>query len=116
MSITPSYRAYVLDQVRQVVPITSRPMFGGLTLFAEGLAFALLAGDRLYFKVDDLNRAEYETKGRGPFYPFGDTNKPMSYYELPEEALEDVDELRPWVEGAIQVARRKARPKRKKGC
>jgi len=111
MSVTPSYRDYVLDQLGQVVPVTSRAMFGGLMIYTEGLPFALVAEDRLYFKVDDGNRPAFEAQGRGPFLPFGDVSKPMAYFELPEEALEDTDELRPWIEEAIQVARRKAKPR-----
>jgi TfoX/Sxy family transcriptional regulator of competence genes len=29
----------------------------------------------------------------------------MSYYELPADLLEDADALRPWVEGAVMVAK-----------
>jgi TfoX/Sxy family transcriptional regulator of competence genes len=35
----------------------------------------------------------------------------MQYYELPAELLEDADQLRPWVEKAIEVARRKRKKK-----
>jgi len=115
MSVTSGFRAFVLDQLNQVAPVTTRPMFGGLTFFHEGRAFALIAGDRLYFKVDDTNRATFEARGMGPFLPFGDPEKPMAYYELPEEILEDLDELKPWMETSLQVAARaKARKPRVK--
>jgi DNA transformation protein len=81
-------------------------MFGGLCFFAEGRAFALVAGDTLYFKVDDSNRPDFEAAGMGPFLPFGDPDKPMQYYELPTEVLEDPDELGPWMTKAIAVAAR----------
>jgi len=110
MSVTPSYRDYVLDQLGQVLPVTARAMFGGLMIYAEGLPFALIAEDRLYFKVDDGNRPAFEAQGQGPFLPFGDATKPMAYYELPEEVLEDTEELLPWVQGALSVARRRAKP------
>ncbi|MBP1627249.1 MAG: regulator of competence-specific s [Holophagaceae bacterium] len=112
MSVSPSYRDYVLDQLRQVTPVSSRAMFGGLMIYAEGFPFALIAEDRLYFKVDESNRPDFEALGQGPFLPFGDTSKPMSYFELPEELLEEPEDLAPWVNAAIQVARRKAKPKR----
>jgi DNA transformation protein len=81
-------------------------MFGGLCFFAEGRAFALVAGDTLYFKVDDSNRPDFVAAGRGPFLPFGDAGKPMQYYDLPEEVLEDTDQLRVWMTKAIAVAAR----------
>jgi DNA transformation protein len=91
-------------------------MFGGLTFFAEGRAFALVAEDTLYFKVDASNRPDFEAAGMGPFLPFGDPKKPMQYYQLPEEVLEDPDILRVWMAKAIAVASKakaKAMPKAK---
>jgi DNA transformation protein len=89
-------------------------MFGGLCFFAEGRAFALVAEDTLYFKVDDSNRPDFEAEGMGPFLPFGDPAKPMQYYQLPEEVLEDPDLLRVWMAKAIAVAAKtkaKVKPK-----
>lgn len=113
MAVSVSFRTFVLEQLGQVRPVTSRPMFGGLCFFAEGRAFALASRDVLYFKVDDSNRPDFEAQGMGPFLPFGDPEKPMQYYELPAEILEDPDELAPWMAKAIAVAA-KAKPRAKR--
>jgi len=116
MGVSVSFRSYLLDQLGQIRPITSRPMFGGLCIFADGRAFALVADDVLYFKVDASNRGDFEAAGRGPFLPFGDPAKPMQYYELPEEVLEDLEQLAVWMAKAMAVAARvavKAKPARK---
>ncbi|MCX6547133.1 MAG: TfoX/Sxy family protein [Holophagaceae bacterium] len=113
MAVSPSFRAYLLEQMGGIRPLTTRPMFGGLTFFAEGRAFALVAHEVLYFKVDDTNRPDFEAAGMGPFLPFGDPAKPMQYYELPSEVLEDPDELAVWMTKAIAVADR-AKPKARK--
>jgi DNA transformation protein len=113
MAISVSFRTFALEQLGEVRPVTSRPMFGGLCFFAEGRAFALAADDVLYFKVDASNRPDFEAAGMGPFLPFGDPAKPMQYYELPAELLEDPDELAPWMAKAIAVAA-KAKPKAKR--
>jgi DNA transformation protein len=65
-----------------------------------------VAEDTLYFKVDDSNRPEFEAAGMGPFLPWGDPERPMQYYELPAEVLEDPDQLAPWMAKAIAVAER----------
>jgi DNA transformation protein and related proteins len=106
MAVSVSFRTYLLEQLGQVRPVTTRPMFGGMTFFADGRAFALVSGDTLYFKVDDSNRGDFEAAGMGPFLPFGDPAKPMQYYQLPEEVLEDTDELAVWMNKAIAVAAR----------
>jgi DNA transformation protein len=103
MSVSAEYRTYVLEQLGRVAPVTSRAMFGGVGIYAGGVFFALMDDDNLYLKVDDSNRGAFEAIGSGPFRPFGD-ERAMQYYELPADVLEDVDQLRGWVEGAIAVA------------
>jgi DNA transformation protein len=75
-------------------------------LYAGELFFALIDDDTLYLKVDDVTRGDFEARGMGPFRPFGETGEVMQYYELPAELLEEPDELRAWVEKAVEVARR----------
>lgn len=106
MAVSVSFRTYLQEQLGRIRPITSRPMFGGLTFFAEGRAFALADDGVIYFKVDATNRPDFEAAGMGPFLPFGDPAKPMQYYELPPEILEDPEELRVWMTLAIAVAER----------
>ena len=107
--VTAEYRDYVLEQLRRASPaaFTHRAMFGGVGLYADGLFFALIDDDVLYFKVGDGNRAAFEARGMGPFLPYGDPDRPMSYYQLPGDALEEPDQLAAWVEGAVAVAREK---------
>ena len=114
MAVSVSFRTYLLEQLGRVRPVTCRPMFGGLCFFCGGRAFALVADETLYFKVDDGNRGDFEAAGKGPFLPFGDPERPMQYYELPESVLEDEDELRAWMGKALAVAERAAakRPRR----
>jgi DNA transformation protein len=82
-------------------------MFGGVGLYAGELFFALIADDTLYFKVDASTRPEFEAREMGPFRPFGDAGGTMQYYQVPEDVLEDPEALRPWVEKALAVARKK---------
>jgi DNA transformation protein len=112
MAVTREYRDFVLEQLGRVAPVTSRSMFGGVGIYSDGLFFALIGGDALYFKVDDVNQPAFEAAGCTPFMPFGEPSQVMRYYRVPEELLEDPDRLRPWMDGAIDVARR-ARKKRK---
>ena len=112
MAVTPSYRSFVIEQLEQISSITSKNMFGGVGLYAEGYYFALIGDDRLYFKVDDSNRPDFEAAEMEPFRPYGD-ERAMQYYEVPIEVLEDVDLLRGWAEKAIAVARRAKQRKRR---
>ena len=105
MPVSADYLTYVLDQFAHFTKVTSRRMFGGAGLYADGLFFALLAEDTLYFKVDDSNRDDYVRRGSRAFQPFkDDPTYSMSYFQLPEEVLEDPDELQRWTRRALAVA------------
>lgn len=115
MSVTPSFRQFVLEQLQRVLPaIRAKSMFGGVGIYSEELFFALIDDETVYFKVNDTNRGDFEERGLGPFRPFGDEGETMQYYELPPDLLEDPDALRPWADKAVQVARQ-AKKKKTKG-
>jgi DNA transformation protein and related proteins len=105
--MTPAFRDYILEQLGRAVPITWRPMFGGVGVYSEGLFFALLDDDLLYFKVDETNRADFERLGSSPFQPYGEGGAKMLYYAVPAELIENPEELRSWALRSIEVARRK---------
>src|SRR4051812_50167390 len=88
MSVTPSYRTYVLEQLnRAVPPVRARAMFGGVGLYAGDVFFALISDDALYVRTDDATRAEFESLGMPPFRPFDEHGPVFSYYQLPEKCL-----------------------------
>ncbi len=101
-----SFLEYVKDQFEIVGPITIRRMFGGAGIFLDGVMFGLIADDLIYLKVGESNKQDFIDAGMGPFTYEG-KNKPiqMSYYQLPEGALDDPDELREWAQKAIRVSR-----------
>lgn len=112
MAVSASYKAFVLEQLSAVEPVTARAMFGGVGIYASGLFFALMDDDRLYFKVDDLSRKAYLDEGMGAFDPFKNGEQVMNgYYELPGEVLEDEDRLPDWMREALAVAMRAKQPK-----
>ena len=113
MPVSPSFRAFIVDQLGRVVPqLRARSMFGGVGIYAGKLFFALIADDTLYFKVDNTNRPDFERLGMRPFQPYGESGEVMQYYQVPADLIEDPEELRPWAEQAIAVAANKAKRKR----
>lgn len=118
MPISASYQDYVLEQLAMAGPVVAKKMFGGVGLYLNGQFCALIANDRLYFKVDDVNRPDYEEAGMEPFQPFDDKPLIMQYYEVPVEILEDGVELCIWARKAREVAARHsavaAKPKKKR--
>lgn len=107
MSVSPSFRSFVLEQLARTTPgIRARSMFGGVGIYAADLFFALLNDDTLYFKVDNATRPEFVDRGMAPFRPYGEDGEVMQYYEVPADVLEDPEALGTWVEAALVAARR----------
>lgn len=108
-----SYADQVAGRLTPFGPVVARAMFGGFGLYCEGIMFGLIAGDRLYFKVDDGNRADYVEAGTGPF-TYDGRGKPieMSYYEVPERIYAATDALAAWAAKALAAARRAKAPKK----
>ena len=114
MSVSQSFRTFVLEQLARATPnVRSRAMFGGVGIYSDDIFFALIDDDTVYFKVDATNRPEFEARGMGPFRPMGEGGETMQYYALPEGLLEDPEALRPWVDGALGAARRKKTVRRR---
>jgi DNA transformation protein len=111
------FHDFVIQDVLANIPgVTSRAMFGGYGIYKDGKIFAIIAERRLYFKVGEDNRADYERAGSKPFTYTRPNGKPyeMSYWELPEEVMENREELPHWVEKALaQDVKKKLTAKRK---
>jgi DNA transformation protein len=105
VTVSESYVAYVKEQLTGVGRLRSKRMFGGVGFYAGELFFGLLAGDALYFKVDDTNRGDFTARGMGPFTPFPDKpDQVMGYYEVPADIIEEAEALVAWARKALRVA------------
>jgi DNA transformation protein len=83
--------------------ISSRSMFGGHGLYWNGTIFGITFQGRLYLKVDERNRPDFERRGMGPFRP-NERQTLKSYFEVPQDALDDPEALLSWAKEAIRAA------------
>ena len=106
MAVSAEYKEFVSEQLEPLGPVRIRNMFGGAGVYLDDLMFGLIAGETLFFKVDDRNRADYEAEEMGPFVyePPSGKSVAMSYYELPERLYDDADELVQWARKALDAA------------
>ena len=99
------YLEYVLEQLAGLPGVRSNRMFSGAGLYQDEVFFGLLFGETLYFKVDDSNRRDYESRGMAQFRPYKDRPQvSFTYYEVPPEVLEDRQELVAWARRAVEAA------------
>lgn len=99
----------IRDVFRSLGPIHIRRMFGGQGVYQGELMFALEAGGELYLKVDDESIAIFRDLGSRPFaYTTKDGRTTlMSYWLMPESALDDPDEATQLARMALQAAQRR---------
>ena len=103
---------YVVDLMQSIGPVCAKGMFGGYGIFMDGLMFALVDDCTLYFKADEETENEFTSRDLDAFaYYKGDKQFNLSYFEAPDEVLEDDDEMKRWASQAYEVALRAAAKK-----
>lgn len=106
---------YLKELFESFGPVQVRKMFGGYGVYYDGIMFALVEDDTLYLKADDSSAADYESRGlaRFEYIRAGKTVK-LSYYQAPEEILDNPDDAADWARRAYAAAvRAKPRARRK---
>jgi DNA transformation protein len=100
---------YVCDQLRPWGVVMARRMFGGEGIFRDGVMFALVHDDTLYFRTDARNEPDFRTAGAQPFtYLRAGKRVALGYSAVPASVLDADDELAAWAEKALAAARARA--------
>ena len=101
------FQSFLEDLFAPLGGVRFRRMFSGLGIYRDGVMFALVANDVLYFKVDDTTRGAFEDEGCAPFrYEARGKSVTMSYWRLPERLFDEPEEFRDWAMAAVGVAER----------
>jgi DNA transformation protein len=88
-------------------------MFGGAGVYRDGLMFALVSDNEVFLKADNATAERFRGAGSRPFvYRKGGKPVDMSYFSVPDEALDDPDRLKFWADLAYEAAVAASKPKR----
>jgi DNA transformation protein len=115
---------HVVETMSGFGSVEAKAMFGGWGLYHEGVFFALVAEDTLYFKSDAGNAAEFDAGELPPFVYESKVGERivMSYRQAPAEALESPAVMEAWARlgygAALRAVRAKnpGKPRRKTGA
>ena len=98
---------YLVDLLVPLGQVRGRAMFGGHGLYLNGAIVGIIVDETLYLKVDDGNRAAFESEAMRPFsYVNKGRRIAMSYWEAPASVIEEPEMLRDWVVRAAAASRR----------
>lgn len=100
---------FIVEITQSIGPVYSKRMFGGYGIFLEGFMFGLIADKTLYLKADKKSKNDFTDLGLEAFsYNKNGKEMKMSYFQAPEEALEDLEVMNLWANKAYSAALRAA--------
>lgn len=91
-----------MEQLSVLPEIAVDSMFSSYGLYADSIFFGIINNGRLYFKTNEVTSRKYRDRGMAPFQP-SSKQKLKNYLEVPEDIIEDSDELLSWAQEAISV-------------
>ncbi len=106
---------YVVELMSEWATVSARKMFGGHGIYRDGMMFALIVEDELFFKADAFNVAQFKSEDSHPFtYQSKTRIVEVSYWSAPPACLESPVAMSDWCQFGFAAALRahtaKAKP------
>jgi DNA transformation protein and related proteins len=110
MVASETYAEFLREQLAPLGRLTMRRMFGKTGVFCDGVMLGMVTENRLYFRVDDQNRATFkEAEAFPPLnYEKKSSTIDLSFWRVPERLYDEPDEFIAWARAALAAARRVA--------
>lgn len=108
MTLSPEYRAYVIELFAPLGPIAIKSVFGFAGLLVGGAMFGVVdSNQRIYLKTRETDRTSYKKEDSKPLLvrprPKGELVA-TSYYAIPERLYDEPEELLEWARRACEAA------------
>ncbi|MGJ7901845.1 TfoX/Sxy family protein [Lysobacter sp. 1R34A] len=104
-----AFIAHLRDLASAFGALSARSMFGGHGVYHDGVMIALVIDEAVYLKVDPQTEPRFRAAGCEPFV-YTRQRKPveLSFWSVPESAMDSPQDMKPWLALAYQAALRKA--------
>ena len=110
MVASETFAEFLREHLAPLGRVTMRGMFGKTGVFCDGVMFAVVTENTLYFRVDDQNQVAF--KEAASFPPLNYAKKgatiDLSFWRAPERLFDEPDELAAWASAALAAAHRVA--------
>ena len=104
MALNEDFKNFVLDQLQGIGDFETKRMLGGVALLHQGTAFAKIKHDKVWLKVNDSNRSDFDNLGMKQYTYGKDNSRKLNFYETPVEIIEDRDKLKDWAKKSVEIA------------
>jgi DNA transformation protein len=110
MVASDSFAEFLREELAPLGRIALRRMFGKTGVFCDGLMFAMVSDNTLYFRVDEHNRAAFAEAASFPPLNYAKRGSliDLAFWRAPERLFDDPDELVAWAGIALAAAGRVA--------
>ena len=116
MRVKSSLASYVAEQLAPLGRISSRAIFGGVGVFIDDRLLAIVMGEKLYLHTDKSNLDDYVARGMPQFKPYPNAfDLTTDHHEVPQDVINDAQQLKVWGERALNAAVEAARAKQMAG-
>ena len=116
MRVKSSLASYVAERLAPLGRISSRAIFGGVGVFIDDRLLGIVMGDKLYLHTDKSNLDDYVARGMPQFKPYPNAfDLTTDHHEVPQEIVNDPEQLKIWGERALSAAIESARAKQMAG-
>lgn len=97
----------IRDMFDSLGEVTIKRMFGGKGIYHQGVILALEVDGEILLKADQVSAPEFAEAGSRQ-WTYDGKSKPvaMPYWSIPEEAVDDPEQLAQWVRLAWEAALR----------
>jgi DNA transformation protein len=114
MSVDEGLLTWVQEALEPLGTVTMRKMMGGATLYLDGIVFAILDEDELWFKADEESNAAWDEAGCARFtVTFKDGRvDTMNYRRAPSDVYDEPEAMQRWAALALEAGLRGAARKK----
>jgi len=114
MTVPKDFETFVTEQLAAAGSLRRVTMFGAVGLYLDDVFCVFLDAEcRVWFRVGDSNRADFEAEGMEQLRPVS-VPTGMPYYEVPAHVLESPQELCAWALRAREAGLVAAKTKKKR--
>lgn len=104
MNLSHAYLDRIIARLSQVAEVSYRRIFNGVGIYYRGVQFAIVINDHLYLRADEHSRPLYVQKGMAAFQPRAAVSVESSFFQLPNEILDQPAELKHWLRIAVEAS------------
>lgn len=105
-----SFNDFLREQLAPLGHVALRRMFRSTGVFCNGLMFGLIHDEALYVRIDDQTQTEFSQAASAPPFRYSRNGRivDLPYRRVPDDLLDQPDELLTWARAALAAAQRVA--------